>query len=91
MSADGLCYLRGRQRRVSRPGCPTDGYARFVRYLLAAGGRSMTLACPDCGPTAEVVVTNIDTKPAARDLDFRCGECGREPVVHSHVEGGLRS
>lgn len=50
----------------------------------------MILACPDCGPTAEVIVANIDDKPAARDLDFRCGECGREPTVQSHVEGELR-
>jgi transcription elongation factor Elf1 len=49
----------------------------------------MMLACPECGPSAEVV-TNIDAKPAARDLNFQCGECGREPVVHSHVEGGVR-
>ena len=50
----------------------------------------MPLACPKCGPTAEVVIDNIDAKPAARDLNFRCDECGREPVVHSHVEGGVR-
>jgi uncharacterized Zn finger protein len=61
-----------------------------VRDLLATGGRAMMLACPECGPSAEVVVANIDAKPAARDLDFQCDECGREPVDYSHVEGGLR-
>jgi uncharacterized Zn finger protein len=48
----------------------------------------MTLACPECGPSAEVVVANIDAKPAVGDLDFRCDDCGREPVVTTHVEGG---
>ncbi len=61
-----------------------------MRDLLATGGRTVTLVCPDCGPSAEVVVANIDAKPAARDLDFQCEECGCEPVVHSHVEGGIR-
>ena len=37
----------------------------------------MPLVCPDCGPTAEVIVSNIDTKPTARNLDFRCGAGGR--------------
>jgi uncharacterized Zn finger protein len=59
-----------------------------VRDLLATGGRTVTLACPECGPSAEVVVSNIDDKPAARDLDFRCDECNAKPVVFNHVEGG---